>query len=146
MINQHSKSIKQNTDQAKLYESICNALEEVDLVTAEELLNLILPDDRDAEWHFFYGSLLTHKGWFHDAQMHFKTACELSPENEEYQEAATSLQNSANGYTDTWVQSSDLKSNEKKESKNCLSSSILCEGCCECLCECICDGICDGIS
>lgn len=144
---------KQRSAQEKIYCDIRKALEEKEFDRADKLLELILQDKRDAEWHFLKGCLLTNIGWFHDAQVHFQTACSLEPDNQEYQEASKSLENSANGYKDTWSEPNSDKLNKKHcLCSNCLLDATCCEGCaegcgegvCECLCEGICQG-CDGI-
>ena len=57
------------------------------LVEAEELLDGIPLDRRDAEWYFLKGSVFYSRGWLDDAMNHFSTACRLNPNNTEYRAA-----------------------------------------------------------
>ena len=49
-------------------------------------LNLIY-DKSSPEWNYLQGFVLLKKGWFQAGVNHLKTAAELNPNNEEYQEA-----------------------------------------------------------
>ena len=135
----------QNGD-PNLYAEIRTELSEENIKKAEELLETVPNEIRGAEWHFLKGCTLTHNGWFHDAQLHFDTAHKLDPDNTEYEEAASSLNNSANDYSSVWQNGSKVTQKDKKlcsEKNECF-----CEGCLELGCECICEGLfeaCDGI-
>lgn len=57
------------------------------LVEAEELLDGVPLDRRDAEWYFLKGSIFYSRGWLEDAMNHFQSACNLDPNNLEYRAA-----------------------------------------------------------
>ena len=57
---------------------------------AERILNRINP--RGAEWHFLHGSVAYRKGWLDAASRHYMIACQLDPNNFEYQQALAMLQ------------------------------------------------------
>lgn len=68
------------------YKDIRNLIENQQLLSAETQLNLI--SDKDSpEWNYLQGFVLLKKGWFKAGVNHLKTAAELNPTNEEYQEA-----------------------------------------------------------
>ena len=139
-------NIKKETLESSLQE-IRDFIENGDISVAERELEEINTENRSAEWHFLKGCVLTHKGWFHDAQRHFIEACEIDPDNEEYLEAKQSLDNSVNGYSDTWS-STATEVNEKDKKKSLCADSgkvLSCEMCAECVCECFCEGLCEGL-
>ncbi|MCI8332807.1 MAG: J domain-containing protein [Clostridiales bacterium] len=95
---------------------------------AEMILDYIAQDDRNAEWNFLKGCILTHKGWYFDARRHFETACYMDPDNEEYRAALQRVKMAAGGTTTGYrtVKGDDCSMCD------CCSSLI----CADCLCEC----------
>lgn len=67
------------------YKDIRNLIERQQFLNAETELNLI-SDKTSAEWNYLKGFVLLKKGWFQAGVNHLKTAAELNPSNEEYQE------------------------------------------------------------
>lgn len=59
---------------------------------AEELLDGVPREGRDAEWYFLKGSIQYTRGWMEDAYENFARACEMNPNNREYQAALGQLQ------------------------------------------------------
>lgn len=68
------------------YKDIRNLIEQQQFLNAETELNLI-SDKTSPEWNYLKGFVLLKKGWFQAGVNHLKTAAELNPSNEEYQEA-----------------------------------------------------------
>lgn len=68
------------------YKNIRNLIENKQFLSAETELNLI-SDKTSPEWNYLQGFVLLKKGWFNAGVNHLKTAAELNPNNEEYQEA-----------------------------------------------------------
>lgn len=66
---------------------------------AEEALEKVPADKRDAEWHFLRGCVLLRRGWYHDATKHFDTACRMDPYNQEYRQARLRMESMANQST-----------------------------------------------
>ena len=66
---------------------------------AEEALEKVPTDKRDAEWHFLRGCVLLRRGWYHDATKHFDTACRMDPYNQEYRQARLRMESMANQST-----------------------------------------------
>lgn len=65
---------------------------------AQELLDGVPPDKRDAEWYFLNGSVLYRRGWFEDAYTSFATATRMNPENAEYRAAYDQMGRSRGGF------------------------------------------------
>ncbi len=59
---------------------------------AQELLDGVPPERRDAEWYFLNGSVLYRRGWFDEAYTSFCTAVNKDPSNAEYRAALNQLQ------------------------------------------------------
>ncbi len=52
---------------------------------AEQILSAVQPTERDAEWYYLMGVITFRKGWLEEANNYFATACQMDPNNVEYQ-------------------------------------------------------------
>ena len=66
---------------------------------AQEILDGVPPESRDAEWYFLNGTVLYRRGWFDAAYTSLATACRMDPGNAEYRAALNHMQHSRNGYS-----------------------------------------------
>lgn len=66
------------------------------LVAAEDKLNSI--SNRNAEWNFLYGVVLSNKGWYDGSLKHLQTAVSMDPNNFEYKQALNSLNQRGQSY------------------------------------------------
>lgn len=66
---------------------------------AQEILDGVPPESRDAEWYFLNGTVLYRRGWFDAAYTSLATACRMDPTNDEYRAALNHMQRSRNGYS-----------------------------------------------
>lgn len=57
------------------------------ITEAEELLDGVPQDSRDAEWYFLKGSVFYTRGWLDEAYRHFSQAVQQNPGNPEYRMA-----------------------------------------------------------
>ena len=64
---------------------------------AEQILNGVPPEGRNAEWHFLKGTVFYKRGWMEEAYNHFSQACQLDPGNAEYRAALNQAVNRRNG-------------------------------------------------
>ena len=95
---------------------------------AEMILDYIAEEDRNAEWNFLKGCILTHKGWYYDARRHFETACYMDPDNAEYEAALRRAKMEEGGTT------SGYRTVRADDCSMCgFCSSLICA---DCLCEC----------
>ncbi|MCL2033249.1 MAG: J domain-containing protein [Oscillospiraceae bacterium] len=62
------------------------------ITDAEELLDGVPRDRRDAEWHFLKGCVYQTRGWLDEAYESYATACNNAPSNNEYKNAFAQLQ------------------------------------------------------
>ena len=66
---------------------------------AQEILDGVPPESRNAEWYFLNGCVLYRRGWFDAAFTSMSAACRMDPSNAEYRAALNRMQQSRNGYT-----------------------------------------------
>ena len=113
------------------YRRIRTSLNSGDIYTAEQLLNSIPSDKRDAEWDFLYGNLLLRKGYYVDAQNYFDRACTRDPENSEYRNARENLRRHTQGYNGTYY----TTTNRGMGCSMCdICTALMCA---DCLCDCM---------
>ena len=62
------------------------------LEQAQEILDGVPPQSRDAEWYFLNGTVLYRRGWFDQAYTSFVTAVRMNPQNPEYRNAMNNAQ------------------------------------------------------
>lgn len=62
------------------------------LEQAQEILDGVPPQNRDAEWYFLNGTVLYRRGWFDQAYTSFATAVRMDPNNPEYRNAMNHAQ------------------------------------------------------
>ncbi len=65
------------------------------LEQAQEILDGVPPQSRNAEWYFLNGTVLYRRGWFDQAYTSFSTAARMDPQNSEYQTALNRAQRQA---------------------------------------------------
>jgi DnaJ-class molecular chaperone with C-terminal Zn finger domain len=97
---------------------------------ADILLDSIVNSDRNAEWNFLKGCVLTQRGWYFDAQKFFETACYLEPNNAEYRAALNNIRSTASQYGRGYRTTTS-------NTGGCNACNM-CTGllCADCLCEC----------
>ena len=65
---------------------------------AESMLNDVKRDERNAEWYFLKGCILTRRGYFFDAIKFIDRACSMDPGNQEYQMMRDNLRAQSHHY------------------------------------------------
>ncbi len=101
---------------------------------AQELLDGVPPEKRDAEWYFLNGTVLYRRGWFDNAFTSLATACRMDPTNAEYREAFARMQKGRGHY----AAGNPYRSPGNMGGSGCsgcdVCSSLICADCC---CECM---------
>ena len=100
---------------------------------AEELLDGVQRQARDAEWHFLKGSVQYTRGWMEDAYESFSRACEMNPHNREYRAALKQLQ---------WQRGNGRPQNAYRTTNTHGGGCNMCDVCAtlycaDCCCECM---------
>ena len=75
----------QNTSSA--FPEVRSLIQQGRLEQAQEVLDGVPPQSRDAEWYFLNGTVLYRRGWFDQAYTSFATAVRMNPNNPEYRNA-----------------------------------------------------------
>lgn len=102
------------------------------IADAEQLLNGVPVESRNAEWYFLKGSVLYRRGWLEEAKEHFTRACQMDPGNPEYQAALNQAMNQRSGVYGGY------NPNMNTHMSSCNTCDI-CNGliCADCCCECM---------
>ena len=87
---------------------------------ADGILSRIPENERSAEWHFLKSVVLMHRGWMNDAMRELETACEMDPDNREYQQAKEMFNRSASGYGSTYYNEGAYR----RESAGCCDADF----------------------
>ena len=74
---------------AALYSQVRQAINQGNLGMAEALLQRAA--GRDAEWFYLTGTVYYRKGWYDEAARAYTQACQMDPNNAEYQHALQNL-------------------------------------------------------
>ncbi len=97
------------------------------IADAEQILNGVPPERRNAEWYFLKGSVLYRRGWLEEAKDHFSRACQMDPGNAEYSAALNQAMNQRGGmyggYNPGGMNADGCNSCD-------MCSSLICADCC----------------
>lgn len=67
-----------------------------DLDTAEQILQGAA--SKNGEWYFLMGSIAYRRGWLDEARQNYQIACRMEPQNMEYRQALSMMQNGGYSY------------------------------------------------
>ena len=98
------------------------------LEQAQEILDGVPPQNRDAEWYFLNGTVLYRRGWFDQAYTSFATAVRMNPQNPEYRNAMNAAQRQSGQQYNPY---------RSYGSAGGCDACDMCQGliCADCLCE-----------
>ena len=103
------------------------------IADAEQLLNGVPVESRNAEWYFLKGTVLYRRGWLAEAKDHFTRACQMDPGNPEYQAALNQAMNQRSGSYGGY--NPNMSMNHVGGCNTCdVCNTLLCADCC---CECM---------
>ncbi len=102
------------------------------IADAEQILNGVPADRRNAEWYFLKGSVLYRRGWLDEAKDHFSRACQMDPGNPEYSAALNQAMNQRSGVYGGYNANADMNRGGCTACDMC--NSLICADCC---CECM---------
>ncbi|MDD6478770.1 MAG: DnaJ domain-containing protein [Oscillospiraceae bacterium] len=119
-----------NYSSASSFPEVRNLINQGRLEEAQEVLDGVAPNMRDAEWYFLNGTVLYRRGWFDSAFTSFATACRMNPNNPEYQNAYRNAQRqSQNQYNPYRSYGTAASCN----SCDCCTNLLCADCCCECM-------------
>ena len=95
------------------------------LADAEELLDGVAQQKRNAEWNFLKGTVNYQKGWLDNAVQYYAAACNMEPQNPEYRAA----------YNRMIQRSKGANGGQQMASSICdvCASLYCCNACCNCM-------------
>lgn len=101
------------------------------IADAEQILNGVPMEGRNAEWYFLKGTVLYKRGWLDEAYNNYVRACQMDPGNPEYRAAMNQVSNQRQGvyggYNPNVQQTGGCSGCD-------MCSSLICADCC---CECM---------
>ena len=100
------------------------------LEQAQEVLDGVPPQSRDAEWYFLNGTVLYRRGWFDQAYTSFATASRMDPSNMEYRNAVNMAQRQSGRQYNPY---NSYGNGMGMSTCDCCTNLI----CADCLCECL---------
>lgn len=100
------------------------------LEQAQEVLDGVPPQSRNAEWYFLNGTVLYRRGWFDQAYTSFATAVRMDPSNLEYRNALSHAQRQSGSQYNPYRTYGNTNGTNACD---CCSNLI----CADCLCECL---------
>jgi len=100
------------------------------LEQAQEVLDGVPPQSRDAEWYFLNGTVLYRRGWFDQAYTSFATASRMDPSNMEYRNALNMAQRQTGRQYNPY---NTYGSGMGMSGCDCCTNLICADCCCECM-------------
>lgn len=97
---------------------------------AEQSLEAIDQNVRDAEWYFLKGQINYQRGWLDQAYTYFTTAYNMNPNNEDYRRMYESI---------TQQRTGGFRASRRPSGDTMGSACNICQGllCADCCCECM---------
>ncbi len=119
------------------YSDIRNMISAGRYEDAQEILDGVPVDRRDAEWYFLNGAVLYKRGWYDNAYTSFATACRMDPSNMEYRQALNQVQQQRGGFNNYGGYRGAAYGNGNGNGE-CTGCDV-CQGliCADCCCECM---------
>ena len=99
---------------------------------AEMALSRIPSAERVADWHYLESLVLMQRGFVNDAMRELEIACQMEPNNQEYQKAKEMFNQASAGYGRNYYGGTTYQSGG-------CSTCDMCQGliCADCCCECL---------
>ena len=101
------------------------------IADAEQILNGVPPERRNAEWYFLKGSVLYRRGWLEEAKDHFSRACQMDPGNPEYSAALNQAMNQRGGMYGGY--NPGRSTGGECNTCDMCSGLLMADCCCECM-------------
>ena len=113
------------------FNDVRNMINNNRIADAEQILNGVSQDRRNAEWHFLKGVVAAKRGWRDDAYRYVSTAVQMDPNNMEYRQFFNQLNSMRSGNFGGY------NPNMQTQQRGCTGCDV-CSGllCADCCCEC----------
>lgn len=123
-----NSSYNNSSDSSYMFSEIRRLIQSGNYTEAENKLNSI--PNRNAEWNFLYGVLLTNKGWFDAGLKHIQTAVSMDPNNFEYRQTLNSLNQRTSAYRNNYYRTTGTNS---ANACDCCINLWCLDSICECM-------------
>lgn len=123
-----NSSYSNSSDSSYMFSEIRRLIQSGNYADAENKLNSI--PNRNAEWNFLYGVLLTNKGWFDAGLKHIQTAVSMDPNNFEYRQTLNSLNQRTSAYRNNYYRTTGTNS---ASACDCCINLWCLDSICECM-------------
>lgn len=125
-----NKSYDYSNSTSSSFPEIRSLINQGRLEHAQEVLDGVPPERRDAEWYFLNGTVLYRRGWFDQAYTSFASAVRMDPSNPEYRNALNHAQRQAtSNYNNPYRTYGPAGMN----SCDCCTNLLCADCCCECM-------------
>lgn len=122
-----------NSSAASSFPEVRSLINQGRLDHAQEVLDGVPIQSRDAEWYFLNGTVLYRRGWFDQANTSFNNAVRMDPSNQEYRAALDRAQRQSRQHYNNPYRS--YGGGTAGGCSGCdICSSLICADCC---CECM---------
>ena len=112
------------------FPEVRNLINQNRLEQAQEVLDGVPPQQRNAEWYFLNGTLLYRRGWFDQAYTSFATAARMEPMNPEYRDALNRAQRQAGSQYNPYR---TYGTGAGCDGCDCCTNLLCADCCCECM-------------
>ena len=124
----NNSSYSNSSDSSYMFSEIRRLIQSGNYAEAENKLNST--PNRNAEWNFLYGVLLTNKGWFDAGLKHIQTAVNMDPNNFEYRQTLNSLNQRTSAYRNNYYRTTG---NNSTNACDCCINLWCLDSICECM-------------
>ena len=112
------------------FPEVRNLINQNRLEQAQEVLDGVPPQSRNAEWYFLNGTVLYRRGWFDQAYTSFATAARMEPMNPEYRDALNRAQRQAGSQYNPYR---TYGTGAGCDGCDCCTNLLCADCCCECM-------------
>lgn len=110
------------------YYDVRRLIQTGDVTKADNMLDSVPQNERNAEWYFLKGSVCYTRGWLNEAYQNFSTAVSMAPANMEYRSALNQMNQQRNGYMRGNPMGGYANDNRQMD---CCTSLCCADCCCE---------------
>ena len=126
--NSNTNNYSNNSNDTYMLSEIRRLIQSRNFSEAERRLNSI--QNRNAEWNFLYGIVLSNKGWFDAALNHIQIAVNMDPNNFEYRQTLNSLHQRTSAYSGNYYRTTGRSS---ADACDCCMNLWCLDTMCECM-------------
>lgn len=120
-----------NQNTASDFPEVRSLINQGRLEQAQEVLDGVPPQNRNAEWYFLNGTVLYRRGWFDQAYTSFATAARMDPANPEYRNAVNHAQRQSGAQYNPYRTYGNTSGG--MNACDCCSNLLIADCCCECM-------------